>query len=276
MTAATIQNEVFNRTTRAEIPISCVRRNVKPKIIKFNGLIEGDWSSSLDATELAECVVHVDVRSVLLWKRKTLDCSVEIFKKNGWKGCTISVPPELTNKDYRVKLQVTISFPAGHSQAGRILARSSEIIVVEGPQEAKGTLGASILPVRPAADDIPELWRLVMADSGPAVEVSTHVPGLSWKALAVDPRFKLAIFPECVRKILRALVLNPGCRTTWGARWLDLEGIRGRDLPELEELSLSQAADQLDAFVQEACDGLLSQMDIVEKLGKSLEAINKS
>ncbi len=273
MTAATIQNEVFNRTTRVEIPISCVRREVKPRSINFKGLIKGEWSSSLEPSELAECVVHVDVRSVLLWKRETVDCPDEVFKK---KGCSISVPPELTNRDYRVKLQVTISFPAGHAQAGRILARSSEIIVVEGPEEGNGTLGASILPVRPAADDIPELWRLVMADTGPAVEVSTHVPGLSWKALAVDPRFKLAIFPECVRKILRVLVLNPGYRTTWGAHWLELEGIRGRDLPELEELRLAEAADHLDAFVQEACDGLLSQMDIVEKLGNSLESVNKS
>ena len=276
MTAATIQNEVFNRTTRAEIPISCVRREVKPRSINFKGLIKGEWSSSLEPSELAECVVHVDVRSVLLWKRETVDCPDEVFKKKGWKGCSISVPPELTNRDYRVKLQVTISFPAGHAQAGRILARSSEIIVVEGPEEDNGTLGASILPVRPAADDIPELWRLVMADTGPAVEVSTHVPGLSWKALAVDPRFKLAIFPGCVREILRTLVLNPGYRTTWGARWLDLEGIRGRDLPELEESSLSDAADELDTFVKEACNALLSQMDIVEKLGNSLESVNKS
>jgi hypothetical protein len=271
MNVNSTQNDVFNRTGRLEIPNSHVRRHVDGQIA-FNGLHEGEWSSKIAPSDLDASVLYVDIRSLLFLQRREILNPAQVFDKN-WTGCVFKVPGELMNGDYRVKLEVTIAFPAGHSKAGQIIARSNEIVVIEGPEDSEGE-GSSLLPVRPAADHIPDLSRLeVIEPEGPVLYVNSKIPELSWKELASDPRFKFGIFSSCVREILRYLAFNPGSRDTWGAPWLELDGIKGRDFPNLDDVEdFHEASELVTEFVTTACDAFLEQLELpklfVEALAK--------
>lgn len=262
------QNAVFNRTKRIDIPVSFVDRGVEPGRIRFNGLHHGEWSSQLYSQELREAVLYVDIRSMLLLKRVTVSDPPQSFDSS-WEGCSIEVPHELTNNDYRVRMQITIAFPPNHTDGGKIVARSSEIVIVNGPDQHEGT-GSSLLPVSPSTDDIPELCRLAISESeGPVLYVNARIAGISWKELASDPKFKLSVFPGCVRDILRFLVFNPGCHSTWGAPWLELDGIRGRDIPDLDSNPQNVWKD-LNDYVNSASEGLMEQLQLGTRLGEAL------
>lgn len=269
MTVRKSQNVVFNRTGRVEIPASHVRRRVESSRLYFDGLHRGSWSELLSASDLAEAVLYVDVQSLLLLQRTKVASPPQVFESS-WAGIKIDVPAELTNGDYRVKLQITVAFPTDHAQAGRILAQSSEIVIVEGP-DAGGGRGPSLLKVRPATDDMPDLSRLEITETeGPVLYVNANIPGMSWKELASDPRFKHGIFSNCVREILRHLVVNPEGRTTWGAAWLVLDGIRGHDLPDIEDLSVQDAWKEAHDFADTACEHLLVHVELTRRFAEAV------
>jgi len=163
MTLANQQNAVFNRTKRIEIPSSFVERSVDSGRILFKCLRRGAWSELIEPQALADAVLYIDIHSLLLWKRETISDPRQVFEP-GWKGCSVDVPKELTNNDHRVRLQITIAFPSNHEDAGRIIARTDELIVVEGPDQPGGSTG-SLLPVSPTIDHIPELARLAISES---------------------------------------------------------------------------------------------------------------
>jgi hypothetical protein len=188
-----------------------------------------------------------------------------------WEGIVVDLPVELTSGEHQLKLQITIALPTDHADAGRILARSSEIILVSGPEGADGQ-GSSLLPVRPAPDDLPELSRLQIDEmEGPVLYVNTRIAGVSWRDLASDAKFKYGIFPNCVREILCYLVMTPETRSTWGAAWLALDGIRGLDLPEVDGLPPRDAWQQMNDFADRGCEGLLEQADLTDRFTKALE-----
>lgn len=269
MKVADQQNAVFNRTERIDIPDSFIDRDIEPGCIRLKRLRHGEWSSLIDPQHLVESVLHVDVLSLLLWKRSTV-LDPNVCFEPAWGGCPMEVPSELTSNDYRVRMQITIAFPKGHADAGRIVARSSEIVVQQGPDQSGGT-GGSLLPVSPATDDIPELSRLAISENGgPVLCVNAAIAGISWKDLASDPKFKLAIFPDCVKEVLRYLVFNPGCRSTWGASWLDLDGIRGRDIPEIDVLNPQEAWKDICDYVDAACEGFMEQLQLGNRLSEVL------
>ena len=126
------QDAVFNRTGRIEIPVSHIRRRVLSPGVHFDGLHQGDWSNRIDPTELASAVLYVDLRSLLLLRRECIAQPTRVFSQS-WESYIFELPVELTSGEHQLKLQVTIALPADHADAGRILARSSEIILVSGP-----------------------------------------------------------------------------------------------------------------------------------------------
>lgn len=269
MTVRKTQDVVFNRTGRVEIPASHVRRKVESSRICFDGLHRGSWSDVLNASDLSQAVLYVDIQSLLLLQRTEVADPSEVFEAS-WSGLAIDVPNELTNGDYRVKLQITIAFPADHSEAGRILAQSNEIVIVEGPDTGGGR-GPALLKVRPAADDMPDLSRLEITETeGPVLYVSANIPGMSWRELAGDPKFKHSIFSSCVRDILRHLVINPEGRTTWGAAWLTLDGIRGHDLPDVDDLSVQDAWTEAHDFADTACEHLLTHVELTRRFAEAI------
>jgi hypothetical protein len=273
MAIANNQNEVFVRSGRIEIPMAFIKQEVKPGLIGFNGLIHGEWSKSITKASLKTAALHVDIRSSLFWERTSVDSALKSFDA-GWKGCLVKVPVELTAGDHRVKMQVTISLPEGGKDSGYIFAKSSEIVVVEGPTSDKGNKGSSLLPTRAANESIPELWRLVIEPKGPVLEINKDVAELSWRELVADPRFKLAVFPPVLRHILHFLVRNPAERSTWGTRWLELEGIKGRDIPEFDEdKEFADYMEEVEDYIENAANGFLLQVEIPKKFGDSLKKI---
>ncbi len=268
------QDAVFNRTGRVEIPSSHIQRKVdlNPTRISLLRLFSGAWSECLDLSLLSAAVLHVDIHSLLLTHRATVSNPAAALEE-GWSGVDISVPIELTNGDYRVKLQVTIALPGDHPDAGRIIARSGELVVVQGPEEG-GSDGPSLLKVRPSLDDMADLSRLEITETeGPILYINTSIAGLSWKELASDPLFKHGIFSHCIREVLRHLVVNPDSRSSWGASWLALEGIRGRDLPDIGDLSVQDAWRETHDFAEAACENLLEQVEFTKRFA---EAITRS
>ena len=267
------QDAVFNRTDRADIPVSHVRRRkVETGCVWFGGLHRGEWSEHLPPAELSAAVLFVDIQSLLLLQRSQVEKVDPVFNA-AWDGLRIEVPAELTGGDYRVTMQITISLPFDHPQAGRILARSSQIVLVEGPDGPGSERGPSLLRVAPAVDELPDLSRLEISETeGPVLYVNKDIPDLSWKELASDPMFKFSVFSGCVREILRYLVFNPECCGTWGAAWLALDGIKGRELPEVDDQTPHDAWVQAEEFAAVACDALLQQLDLASRFAQAVAA----
>lgn len=266
------QDAVFNRTGRIEIPLSHIRRKVEQNRFRFEGFHTGAWCENLPPSDLEASVLHVDIHCLLLLKRCTIDDVTAVLEAD-WKGVDIEVPKELTKGDYRVTMQVTIAFPGHHPDAGRIVARSSDIVLIEGEGDG-GEKGPSILPVRPDKEGMPDLSRLeITEDEGPVLYVNACLTGLTWKDLARDPKFRFGVFSGCVREILKYLVFNTTCQETWGKEWLDLEGVKGREVPEVEELPIHEAWKQANDFAGTACEGLLQHLNLAERF---LRASNES
>jgi hypothetical protein len=263
------QDAVFNRTGRVEIPASHIRRHVGIARIQFQGLHRGSWSKSLDEEELAAAILYVDIQSLLLTQRTRIETPIQVFEA-AWGGIAVDVPNELTNGDHRVKLQITIALPSDHPQAGRILARSSEIVIVEGPDDGGGP-GPSLLKVRPSPDEMQDLSRLEISEpEGPVLYVNAGIPGLSWKELASDPKFKHAIFSNCVREVLRHLIMNPESRSSWGAAWLSLDGIRGNDLPDVDDLSAQEAWREAYDVAETICEHFLEHVELTRRFAEAV------
>lgn len=258
------QDAVFNRTGRIDIPLSHIRRKVEQNKFRFEGLHSGAWCENVPPADLEASVLHVDVRSLLLLKRCTID-DVKPVLKPEWEGVDIEVPEEITEGDYRVTMQVAIAFPEHHPDAGRIIARSSDIVLIEGPGRS-GDKGPSLLPVRPDKDGMPDLSRMEIAeDEGPVLYVNACLTGLTWKDLARDPKFRFAVFSACVREILQYLVFNATCRETWGKAWLNLEGVKGREIPEVEDLPPHEAWNEAVDFASTACEGLVQHLNLADR-----------
>jgi hypothetical protein len=270
MTDARLKQEIiFNRTGRFDIPASHVRRLPEPGRIHFFGLHRGSWCEKLDEEELRKTVVHIDIHSIMLLKRSSIPDASKVFS-NSWKGITILVPDELTNGDHRVKIQVTIAYPSSHQEAGKILARSEEIVILDGP-DGPGSSGPSLLIVRPSPDSMDDLSRLRIDDTdGPILYINTGIPGISWRTLALDPAFKHGIFSSCIREIFRHLAVFIDSRTSWGERWLNLDGVRGLRLPNIEENPLVDAWQEIEQFADLACERLLTNAKLVEKFSDAI------
>ena len=264
------QDAVFNRTDRADIPVSHIRRKVETGCVRFGGLHRGEWSEHLSASELAAAVLYVDIQSLLLLHRSQVE-EVEPVFNAGWKGLQIAAPAELTSGDYRVTMQITIALRSDQPQAGRILARSSEIVLVEGPDGSGSHGGPSLLKVRPAVDNIAELSKLEISEmEGPVLYVNKNISNLSWKELASDPMFKFSVFSGCVREILCYLVFNPESCGTWGAAWLALDGIKGREVVEIDGLGPHDAWIQANEFADEACEALLHHLEFATRFAQAV------
>ena len=171
-------------------------------------------------------------------------------------------------------MRITISQPNGDKNSGYIYAKSSEIVVVEGPSRDGGRNGASLLPTRAANDSIPELWSLVFEPKGPVLEINKDISEMSWRELVADPRFKLGVFPTVLRLVLRRLVRQPAERSSWGARWLELEGVKGRDIPKFDEdKEVFDYMQEVDHYIESAVNGFLLQIEIPKRLGVALKKI---
>lgn len=263
------QDAVFNRTGRVEIPSSHIRRQMQPSRISFLGLFSGGWSELLEPDTLSHALLYVDIHSLLLTQRTTVSNPATAFEKS-WEGVDISVPAELTSGDYRVKLQITIALPEDNPDSGRILARSSEIVIVQGPDDG-GNDGPSLLKVRPSLDPMSDLSRLEISETeGPILYINKSIPGLSWKELASDPVFKHGIFSTCLREILRHLVIKADSQSSWGAAWLALKGIKGLDVPDVEDLSVQDAWDEAHDFAESACEHLLEQVELTKRFAEAI------
>lgn len=103
----------------------------------------------------------------------------------------------------------------------------------------------SLLPVTPAELDN-EIWRLDLEGSEPELFVSnTAAP--DWRQLAYSPIFISLVYPEVLRQVLKAILLEHKYRdfednTDWRSKWLRF----ARMLPGVDpDLPAAEAADDL-------------------------------
>ncbi len=261
------QDAVFNRTGRIEIPSSHIRQEANSNKVHFYGLRSGNWSKALDPSTLKSAVLHIDLDSLLLVERRTINDVPSVFDSN-WTGTEVELPQEFAAGGRTLKMKLTIALPRSHADAGRILARSSDIVVIDGI-DLTGGKGQTLLPVLPDSSGICDLWRLEIEDTGPVVYVNANIPNLSWKDLASIPTFKFAILASCVKEVLQHLVFHEGCRDTWGKPWLELDGVKARELPEVENCPPETAWKNANDFAKVACEAFVTSINLKEKFHKA-------
>lgn len=263
------QTAVFNRTDRIEIPGQFIRpTETKAAEIIFKGLISGDWNSHIEEEQLMNAVLYVDVASILSDTRETITDCMDVFADD-WEGRAVRLAPELVSGDHRVRMQVTIALPDSHKDAGRILAKSAERVIISGP-DGDGTGDRSLLDVR-KSEDLSDLYKLdIDSTQGPTLLVTATIPQKSWRELAEDPLFQYTVLPGIVRDVLHYLVYHPESRDTWGAPWLEYPGIKGHSIPDIEELigvgDVIELFNAVDDYVSGATERFIDQQMLGQKL----------
>jgi hypothetical protein len=257
------QDVVFNRTGRIEIPASHVRREVIGNKVRFQGFHPGAWSEPLTPATLRPAVLHIDVDGLMNLERLTIQDIAPVFEP-AWPGCELKLPDDVISSGSSVSIQLTLALPNTDPRAGLVLARSEKIVVIEGTK-LEG-IGKSLLPVLPDLDGFNELYRLEISDeTGPALKVNATIEGVSWRDLAYTPAFKFSILPGCVREILQYLVFHPSCRDEWGKPWLELDGVHGREIPDIEEKSPIDAWTDARDYATNAVDAFTTKLKLAQR-----------
>lgn len=226
MTIKSMQSRVISLTGRKRI----LREDVRFSVVGDSVLIErvqGMWSADVDPAWLAAAELHADVRSLQFALRATVPMSEGVLREE-WQGASIEMPGGLLSGDYRVKLQVSVVLPASHERAGRILAKSEEMIILEGPDGPAPALGqgGSLLPAVPDAG-LDNLCSLEIGHKGPRLLVRSELDRVPWRTFAGSAAFKFGVFPLCLEQVLMHIALSD--EESWMRRWLDLDGVKGSE-----------------------------------------------
>jgi hypothetical protein len=265
------QDAVFNQTGRVEIPRSFVKTEVDHRAgtVAFKGLHKGDWSANIPGPVMDAANLHVDVHGNLFGMRQTVQVPRESFAPN-WRGVNIQVPPELTSGDYRVRLSVSLALPAEDIDGGRVIAAATDIVVVSGPGGLGQTPGN--LPLLPVigSRDFPDLYKLVIDETeGPRLMVNSGIPGVDMKAVVRQPAVQLGVLSSVVREVMVYLAMNQENAPSWGRAWLDLDGVRGRDLPDIEGISITPAFKEARDFAESASQAFIQLTDVVRRFAEA-------
>ena len=230
MSVKASQSKVFPRTGRKRILSQDVQWDVLEGGFAVRG-VTGSWVQGVDADLLEKAELHLDLRSLLYALRSSVAIASGVLE-DGWKGCDIKVPPDLLTGDYRVKLQVSVVLPVPHECAGRILAKSEEIILLKGPDGDGGDegKGGSLLTTVPDPD-LRSLCQLDIDDQGPTFRVLSELDKIPWRVIATSASFKFGVAPLCLEQILIYIWLHYENQQPWMERWLQMDGVR-----EVEEL----------------------------------------
>jgi hypothetical protein len=224
----TTQNAVFNLTGRQRILADQVRVNVDGERLHFHRLDGEGWAEHVDAALLGASILHIDIRSLFYQARESVPMSTGVLE-SGWEGLYIQLPGGKDRARYRLKAQVAVVLPADHADGGRILARSEELVVLEGDkgeETDEGGEGGSLLPTRPNPE-LDELCRLEIEHTGPKLLVNSSIDGLSWREIATQPYFKYAVITPCIEAVLLHIALADEDTDAWSEDWLALPGVEG-------------------------------------------------
>ncbi len=269
MASAPRQSDVLKRTDRRELPVGCVLRSMVVQELRIHGLVGGDWSQGLDRALLSQAWVFADVTSSFHSIRRGRRDALGALGR-GWGDLVAELPKQLTSGDHRVRVAVTVALPETHANGGGIVARSPEFVIVEGPKGAAG--GQSILPVRPS-ESLSGLCRLVIEDlDGPVLYVSSRLQGLNWKDVARQPHFKFGVLEGCVRQILLHIACRQESVERWAQAWLQLPGVNGRDLPELEGRDLAEAHREAASWAADCTEACMVKLDVADLFAKAVAA----
>jgi hypothetical protein len=261
MITAPHQQLVLGRTGRRVLPVGCVSRDLERDRVLIHGLLRGEWCQDLGDSLLAEAWVHVDLKSAYFSTRHSRPDASKALGHD-WGDLILELPGDLGSGEHRIRIAVTVALPGAHGNGGRILARSPDIVLVEGPDGGAGR--ASILPIRPS-ESVAGICRLqISEDEGPVLEVSKRVQGLGWKELARNPYFKFGVLAGCIQQVLLHLAFQRDGTPGWGEAWLGLPGVKGRDLPDLEDGNPEEAYRQASEWALECSEACVTALDLEE------------
>lgn len=253
---------VLHRTDRRELPEGCIRRELEERVLTVSGLRAGEWSDSLDESDLRDAWVHVDVLSSFLTNRQSAPDALGATGDE-WNGIRMELPEAMVGGDYHVRLQVTVAWHADHARAGLILARSPELVLIEGPVRDGGR--ASLLPVRPS-DEVRGLHELLIDEQeGPVLLVNSEIQGSPWRKIATEPHFQLACLESCFRSVFTHLALSQEGLPSWADRWMQVPGAKGRDLPSLPEGEALEVYNAAHEWAIEVARSCCSAMELVDR-----------
>ncbi len=269
MYGAPWQNDVLKRTDRRELPVGCVSRSMSGHELRIHGLLAGQWEQGLDRALLAQAWVFVDVTSSFYSIRRGRHDAFEALGRE-WGDLVVELPLQLVSGDHRVRVAVTVALPETHSNGGSIVARSPDFVAVDGPKGAGGR--QSILPVRPSVS-VPGLCRLVIEDlEGPVLEISNRLQGVNCKDVARQPFFKFGVLESCVRQVFMHIACRRESVGPWAQVWLQVPGVKGRDLPELEGQDFEAAYRAAASWAAECTEACMVKLEVADLFAKAAKA----
>lgn len=150
---------------------------------------------------------------------------------------------------------------------GRILAEADRLRVVDPLDEPTGQRPL----LRTRGDDLgEEAWQLRLDDGGegPLLVLNNRLE--DWKQTARTAQFRLLVYPELMRQILRAAV-NPDSTSDdgWQRDWLQF----AQSLPGVDESPDDDAtADDRDMWVTDAVTAFCRKHDLIKKYAAVISA----
>ena len=248
MSAKSTQNRVFSRTGRKRILKGDVQFSDDGGSLLIER-VKGGWVEGIDQGWLEQAEVHLDVRSLLYAQRETVQIQDGVLSDD-WKGAAIKMPKGFLSGDYRVKLQVSVVLPPSHDNAGRILAKSEEVIIHAGPvgPDTDTGEGGSLLHAVPDAS-LDNICSLEIGHKGPKLLVRSELERVPWKTFAASAAFKFGVFPLCLEQVLIHIALSD--EQPWMQKWRALDGVKGTEHEIQEDDGLAAAYDKARTWARD-------------------------